>query len=136
MSYLLDTNVVCETFRHHPEPRVIQWLEAVSSDDLCISVLTLGEIRKGIERLAAAARKSQLLTWLEHDLPRWFGERILPIDARVADRWGYLMSAAGTAVPAIDGLIAATALTHNLKVVTRNAADFRLPGVEVINPWH
>ena len=136
MSYLLDTDVVCETFRRHPEPRVIQWLEAVSSDELCISVLTLGEIRKGIERLAAAARKSQLLAWMEHDLPRWFGERILPIDARVADRWGYLMSAAGAAVPAIDGLIAATALTHNLKVVTRNAADFRLPGVEVVNPWH
>ena len=135
MSYLLDTNVVCETFRPHPDPRVIQWLEAVSSDELYLSVLTLGEIRKGIEQVAAAARKSKLLAWLEHDVPKWFGKRILPIDAYVADRWGYLLAAAGTAVPAIDGLIAATALTHNLKVVTRNAADFRLPGVEVVNPW-
>ena len=135
MSYLLDTNVVCETFRRHPAPRVIQWLEAVSSEELHLSVLTLGEIRKGIEHMVATPRKSTLLAWLEHDLPRWFGERILPIDTSVADRWGYLMAAEGAAVPAIDGLIAATALTHNLKVVTRNAADFRLPGVEVINPW-
>ena len=135
MSYLLDTNVVCETFRRRPEPRVTQWLEAVSSDELYLSVLTLGEVRKGIEHLAATPRKSKLLAWLEHELPRWFGERMLPIDANVADRWGYLMAAAGAAVPAIDGLIAATALTHNLKVVTRNVADFRLPGVEVINPW-
>ena len=136
MSYLLDTNVVCETFRRHPEPRVLQWLEAVSSEELHLSVLTLGEIRKGIERVAATSRKSTLLAWLERDLPKWFGERILPIDASVADRWGYLMAATGAAVPAIDGLIAATALAHNLKVVTRNTADFHLPGVEVINPWN
>jgi predicted nucleic acid-binding protein len=135
MSYLLDTNVVCETFRAHPEPRVVQWLEAVSSEELFVSVLTLGEIRKGIEQLGATPRKTKLVTWLEHEVPRWFGERILPIDASVADRWGYLMATADVPVPAVDGLIAATALVHNLKVVTRNAADFHLPGVEVINPW-
>jgi len=135
MSYLLDTNVVCETFRRRPEPKIILWLESISSDTLYISVLTLGEIRKGIEQVREASRKNRLLAWLEHDLPQWFGDRILPVDAKVADRWGYLMASAKPSTPAIDGLIAATALTHNLKVVTRNEADFHLPGVEVLNPW-
>jgi predicted nucleic acid-binding protein len=135
MSYLLDTNVICETFRKRPEPKVIRWFAAVASDELYVSVLTLGEIRKGIEQLGPASRKSKLLTWLELELPRWFGERVLSVDRTVADRWGYLMAAVDVRVPAIDGLIAATALTHNLKVVTRNEADFQLPGVEVMNPW-
>jgi predicted nucleic acid-binding protein len=134
MSYLLDTNVLCETSRTRPEPKVIQWLQGVASEDIYLSVIALGEIRKGIEALGDAHRKNPLRLWLEHDLPRWFGERILPIDIRVADRWGYLMATA-TPVPAIDGLLAATALTHSLKIVTRNEKDFRVPGIEVINPW-
>ena len=135
MSYLLDTNVVCETFRKTPEPRVIQWIESIASEDLYLSVLTLGEIRKDIEQLGMNSRRARLIRWLDVDLPHWFGERVLGIDTKVADRWGYLMAAAKRPLAAIDGLIAATALTHNLKVVTRNDADFHLPGVEAINPW-
>ena len=135
MSYLLDTNVLCETFRKRPEPKVIQWIQATTSEELYLSVLTLGEIRKGVEQLGVPARRAALLRWLEVDLPQWFGKRILPIDAKVADRWGYLMATVRRPLPAIDGLLAATALTHNLQVITRNDADFQLPGVEVINPW-
>ncbi len=135
MSYLLDTNVICETSRKRPEPRVIRWVQAVASEDLYLSVLTLGEIRRGIEALGATPRRSRLLTWLERDVPQWFGERILPIDRHVADRWGYLMATTTASPTAIDGLLAATALTHNLKVVTRNEEDFHFPGVEVVNPW-
>ncbi len=135
MSYLLDTNVIYETSRKRPEPKVIQWLHAVASEDLHLSVLTLGEIRRGIEALGDVPRKSQLLIWLTHDLPQWFGKRILPIDVHVADRWGYLVATASLSIPAIDGLLAATALAHNLKIVTRNEKDFHLSGVEVVNPW-
>jgi predicted nucleic acid-binding protein len=135
VSYLLDTNVICETSRQRPESNVLRWLQRVASEDLHVSVLSLGEIRKGIEVLEDAHRKNRLLLWLEHDLPQWFGGRVLSVDAPVADRWGYLMATVRVSLPAIDGLLAATALTHNLKVVTRNEKDFRLPGVEVVNPW-
>jgi hypothetical protein len=73
--------------------------------------------------------------WLETELPGWFEDRVLPIDAAVADRWGRLLAAAGRPVPAVDGLIAATALHHELRLVTRNAADFTFPGLEVVDPW-
>lgn len=86
MSYLLDTNVLSETVRRSPEPAVISWLEPVPSEALFLSVLTLGEIRKGIERLRETRRRERLRIWLEHDLPDWFSGRILPVDSGVADR--------------------------------------------------
>ncbi len=135
MSYLLDTNVVSEMLRTQPNLNVKKWLEAVLSDTLFISVLTIGEIRKGIEKLAHGQRKSHLIIWLEHELPKWFGSHILSITQEIADRWGYLSAEAARTLPAIDGLLAATCLTHNLKIVTRNIKDFELPGLEVINPF-
>jgi len=100
-----------------------------------VSVLTLGELRKGIERLADKKRKEKLRLWLEHELPAWFEGRVLPVNLAVAERWGRLLAEMGRPVPAIDSLLAATALHYELRLVTRNTGDFDYPGLEVINPW-
>jgi predicted nucleic acid-binding protein len=95
----------------------------------------MGELRKGIEGVAEAHRKTDLLDWLEADLPNFFSGRILLIDIHVADRWGKLVATAGRPLPAIDSLIGATAAHHGLSVVTRNVKDFADMGLDVINPW-
>lgn len=135
MSYLLDTNVVAELARREPDPRVVAWFGEVPDAALHLSVLTLGELRKGVESLAETRRRERLRVWLENDLAEWFGERLLPISAAVADRWGRLLAQAARPMPAIDSLIAATAIHHGLRMVTRNEKDFGFPGLEVINPW-
>ena len=135
MSYLIDTNVLSELRRKEPNPRVVAWFEERPATTLYISVLTLGEIRKGIEALGKSKRKLKLLDWLETELPAFFSGRILPIDEEVADRWGRLLAAAGRPLPAIDSLLAATALTHGLALVTRNVDDFPHPDLEIIDPW-
>ncbi|MBF0284612.1 MAG: type II toxin-antitoxin system VapC family toxin [Magnetococcales bacterium] len=135
MSYLLDTNVLSETVRTEPNPAVLRWLSQVPDHRLHVSVLTLGEIRKGVERLAPGTRRERLRLWLEHDLSGWFGGRVLPVDRAVADRWGRLLGETGRSLPAIDSLLAATALHHELRLVTRNRQDFLLPGLDVIDPW-
>ena len=114
---------------------MVTWFEDRPATTLYISVLTLGEIRKGIEALGKGRRKLRLLDWIETDLPAFFGGRILPIDEAVADCWGRLLGAAGRPLPAIDSLLAATALTHGLALVTRNVDDFPHPDLEVTNPW-
>lgn len=135
MSYLVDTNVLSELRRRDPDAKVVRWLEGRPATSLYLSVLTLGELRKGIEALPEGARKRRLLDWLEVELPGFFAGRALPIDARVADRWGQLVAQAGRPVPAIDSLLAATALTHGLSLVTRNLRDFQYPGLAVVDPW-
>ena len=139
MSYLIDTNVLSELRRKQPDPQVVAWFSARPAQSLFLSVLTLGEIRKGIERLNAnhmdAARRDILNDWLEQELPTFFLGRLLAVDAAVADRWGHLQALAGRPVPAIDSLLAATSLQHNLTLVTRNVKDFADMGVELINPW-
>lgn len=136
MSYLLDTNVVSETVRRRPNPSVIAWLDELPSEAIFISVLTLGEIRKGVEQLSDRKRRERLRVWLEQDLPAWFEGRVLAIDRAVADRWGRLLAEARRPLPSIDSLLAATALHHELRLVTRNANDFRYPGLDVIDPWN
>jgi hypothetical protein len=135
MSYLLDTNIISETIRLQPNKLVMGWLQQIPGEAIFVSVLTLGEIRKGIERLTDKKRREKLRLWLEHELPAWFEWRVLPVDIAVADRWGRLLAQAGRSVPTIDSLLAATALHHELRLVTRNARDFDYPGLEVINPW-
>ena len=135
MSYLLDTNVISELVRPKPAKAVLAWFENIPSEALHISVLTLGEIRQGIEQMPDGARREKLRLWLEHDLADWFETRVLPIDIQVADRWGKLIAQMGRPVPSIDSLLAATALHHELRLVTRNQKDFDYPGLEVINPW-
>ncbi|MBA3285742.1 MAG: type II toxin-antitoxin system VapC family toxin [Nitrosopumilus sp.] len=135
MSYLLDTNIVSETIRKQPNSHVIEWLRLIDNKDIYISVLTLGEIRKGVEKLDKNEKRDKILIWLENDLYQWFQGRILNIDYKVADKWGFLLSQHPSPLPAIDALIAATALTHNLKLVTRNVKDFQFTGLELINPF-
>jgi len=135
LSYLIDTCALSELRRKNPDDNVVGWFEARSQQGLYLSVLTLGEIRKGVEALADARRKDKILNWLEHELPLWFEDRILPIDAGVADEWGRLLARVGRSLPAIDSLIAATAIHSRLTVVTRNVSDFNYAGVDVFNPW-
>ena len=135
MSYLVDTNVLSELRRKRPERAVVEWIGQRPRQSLHLSVLTLGEIRKGIEAVRDRPRKQALLDWLEVDLPNYFLGRLLPVDHAVADRWGRLMAAAGRPVPVIDGLLAATAAQHDLALVTRNVKDFAGLGVTVIDPW-
>ena len=135
MSYLLDTNIISETIRSKPNKALISWLDKIPGEALFVSVLSLGEIRKGIEALSDRRRREKLRVWLEHDLPAWFEGRVLPVDLAVADRWGRLLADARRPVPTIDSLLAATALYHELRLVTRNSGDFVYPGLEVINPF-
>ena len=133
MSYLLDTNVASELRRKLPNPGVVSWFLHRPASTLFLSVLTLGELRKGIEGAPDATRRMALSDWLETELPSFFAGRMLNLDAPIADRWGRLIAAAGR--PAIDSLLAATAAHHGLSLVTRNARDFEGVGIEVINPW-
>jgi predicted nucleic acid-binding protein len=135
MSYLLDTNVLSELARPIPAPQVSRWFASLPNDVLHISVLSLGEIRRGVERLPSSKRKEHLRIWLERDVLAWLGPRLLPIDPAIADIWGRLQANTARTLPAIDSLLAATALHHQLRIVTRNTKDFELDGIETINPW-
>lgn len=138
MRFLLDTNVISEPFKRSPEPRVGEWLGNQAPLDLCISVLTLGELTMGFELAAAGKRRDELLRWVTQEVPRRFVGRLLPVDEAVAREWGR-MSAAGRAVdrelPATDGLLLATARVHDLTFVTRNEHDCSNRGVTILNPW-
>jgi toxin FitB len=136
--FLLDTNCISELVRVKPEPRVLEWMEAADEGLLYLSVLTLGEIRKGLAGLPQNKRRTHLEAWLEVELQARFSGRILPIDAAVADRWGVLAADAkrkGKALSTIDALLAATALHYNLTVVSRNVSDFANTQVPFLNPW-
>lgn len=135
MSYLVDTNVISELRRKQPDANVVAWLERCAPQSLYLSVLTLGEIRKGIERLDDLKRRQILVDWLHVELPTFFLGRLISIDASVADRWGRLQSDASRSLPAIDGLLAATALQYDLTMVTRNLKGFQGLGLKIINPW-
>ncbi|MDH4391887.1 MAG: type II toxin-antitoxin system VapC family toxin [Aquabacterium sp.] len=135
MSYLIDTNVLSELRRKQPDPSVVRWFSQRPASTLYLSVLTLGEIRKGIEGLADPSRRLALLDWLETVLPAFFAGRILPIDTSVADRWGRLVALAGRPLPVIDSLLAATAAQHGLILVTRNLRDVQGLGAQVLDPW-
>ena len=133
--YLLDTNVLSEARKGaRANPAVISWLQT-HRDDLYLSVLVTGEIRRGIESLRRrdAAAATRLERWLR-EIETEFSERILPVDAPVADRWGRLL--AERTVPTVDGLLAATAIVHGLAVATRNLRDIARTGVPCVDPFH
>lgn len=137
-AFLLDTNVISELIKPKPEPKVTAWIDTTDEGLLYLSVLTLGEIRKGIVPLPRSARRTALEAWLSKELPLRFSDRILSVDQEVADRWGYLSGLTGTKgvqVSVIDGLLAATAIRHNLTLVTRDTRDVTATGVSLFNPW-
>ncbi len=137
-AFLLDTKVISELVKPRPEPRIADWIGATDKSLLYLSVLTLGEIRRGVAALPQNRRRATLEAWLDKDLRARFDGRVLPVDDEVADRWGLLTAQArknGVMRPVIDGLLAATALQHNLTFVTRDTGQIPDIGVAVSNPW-
>lgn len=136
--FLVDTNVLSELIKPRPEPRVVAWIHSTDELLLYLSVLTIGEIRKGINSLPSGHRRGVLESWITNELESRFAGRILPVDLDIAERWGLLSaraSASGTPLPVVDGLIAATALHHNLTFVTRNVSDVQISGLSIFDPW-
>ncbi len=137
MNFLLDTNAVSEWVKPRPNPGLIGWMESADEDRIFLSVVSLAELRYGVERMAAGRRRGWLEQWLQHELPLRFEGRILPVDTTVAEAWGRTVSrseAAGRRMGAMDAFLAATAETHQLTLVTRNVSDF--PQLRtVFNPW-
>jgi predicted nucleic acid-binding protein len=136
--FLLDTNCISELVRPKPAPRVLGWMESTDESLLYLSVLTLGEIRKGAAALQQGKRRTHLETWLEVELQARFAGRIVPVDAAIADRWGLIAADAklrGKELSVIDGLPTATALHHNLTVISRDTSNFTNARVHVLNPW-
>ena len=138
MSFLLDTNVVSEWVKPRPDSGLIAWLEGVDEDTVFLSVITVAELRYGIERLPVSKKRVQLDDWLQHDLQLRFEGRILNIDSVVAEGCGRLLArrqAVGSPMEVMDGFIAATADVHELTLVTRNTADFDRAVRSILNPW-
>lgn len=138
MNYLLDTCVISELVKNRPCPAVVAWIESIPEDRLYLSVITLGELQKGICKLEDGARQRQLLAWLDIAVRQRFAGRILPLDEDTLMQWGSLTGTAenaGQPRPVLDSLLAATALVHHLILVTRNTADVQGTGIELLNPW-
>jgi toxin FitB len=138
VNYLLDTCILAELRKPQPNENVIDWINAVDEVRLCISVITLGEIQKGIAKLDDSPKKRALQIWLEQDLRSRFDNRIFDIDIDAALGWGILHGQAeqhGQPLPVVDCLLAATAIRHNLIIVTRNAKDFVRFPIQMLNPW-
>jgi toxin FitB len=138
VSFLLDTNGVSEWVKPMPDPGLVNWLAAVDEDRIYLSVVTLAELRHGVERLADGRRRARLEVWLDQELAERFVGRVLVVNGAIADAWGRLVAraeAAGHRLSVMDGFIAATAQIHDLTLVTRNVKDFTASGVAVQNPW-
>ena len=138
MKYLLDTCVISELIKPQPDQNVVSWMQGQSENDLYLSVLTFGEIEKGIKRATNITRKKNLQLWVENDLKKRFEGRIISIDLNISIAWGSIQGAAellGKPMPAVDGLIAVSGLVHNCIVVTRNIMDMKQSSAELLNPW-
>lgn len=138
MNYLLDTCVLFELIKPKPNLNVVKWISGIDERYLYISVLTIGEIHKGIEKLPESKKKDSLHKWVDFDLKERFNNKILNIDIHVATTWGKVQAQSeltGQTLPTIDGLIACTGITHDLTIATRNIKDMKPSGVTLINPW-
>ncbi len=138
MNYLLDACVISEFTRRESDQKVIHWFEGIDEQTIFISAITIGEILRSIERLPESQRKIEFLGWINNRFIPRFGPRILPLETQPMFRWGSLaarLEASGQTVPLVDTLLAATALQHNLIIVTRYVSDFLPCGVQVFNPW-
>jgi len=139
MSYLIDTCCISELVKKEPNPNVLKWFADLDELSMYLSVITFGELRKGIEKLPDSKKKKELNRWVKEDLNQRFKNRVLNITIEEVNKWGEILAASekdGRPLPAIDSLIAATALVHDLSVVTRNTQDMEGSGVEVVNPWN
>ncbi len=138
MKYLLDTNVISELVKRNPNSEVVRWIDTHDESTLFLSVITFGELQKGIVKLNDVDRMKRLQDWVDHELSKRFEGRVLPIDLDVVFTWGRIQGASekeGIKLPVMDSLIAATAIAHNLVVVTRNVRDLERCQVTVYNPW-
>ena len=138
MNYILDTNVISELVAAQPDENVARWIESIDPQTVYLSVITVGELKKGIEKLPDSRRKPVLEDWLVNDLLVRFQDQLLPIDSSTMLAWGALvarMEAIGKPMPAIDSLIAATALHRGYTLCTRNVGDFEHAGISLLNPW-
>lgn len=138
MKYLLDTCVISELIKQKPNQKVVQWISNIEEARLFISVLTIGELHKGIEKLPESRKKSTLHKWLTYDLKKRFKNKIINFDIQTATTWGKIQAKSellGKTLPAIDGLIVATGLFHDLVIVTRDIKDMKVSGVDLLNPW-
>ena len=136
MKCLLDTNVLSEIRKLYGDERVKNFVNSLREEDVYISVLSIGEIGFGIEKLPAGPKKTELLIWLTQKLPERFGGRIIPLDTNIMAEWGRLQARTAKTLPVFDSLIAASALARNLTVVTRNTKDFEgIEGLDLLNPW-
>jgi len=138
MNWLFDTCVMSEIIRDIPSPRVLKWMELIPDENTFISVLTLGELFKGVHKAVDTRRSNKIKRWIETDIIAGLGDHILPVDNDVVAAWGELCAEAeikGRPRALIDSLVAATARVHHLTVVTRNVSDFQFTGVPVFNPW-
>lgn len=138
MKALLDTCVISELVTKKPNPGVVEFVDSLDADDIYLSVITIGEIIKGIEKLSDSPRKAQLRGWLRDDLLARFHGKIIPLGTDIIVEWGVLtakLETQGKPMPAIDSLIAATVLADKMTLVTRNVNDFSASGIDVLNPW-
>jgi len=138
MKYILDTCAISELVAKQPNPTVVEFIDSLDPDDVYLSVVTIGEISKGIEKLPKSKRKQELETWLREDLLVRFDGKIIPLDTGVLLEWGSLtarLESTGKTLPAMDSLIAATVLARQLVLITRNTVDFDATGIEIVNPW-
>jgi len=138
MKYLFDTCAISEMVKRKPYKKVLEWIQGCDEDAIYLSVLTIGEIQKGIAKLADSKRKTTIQQWLDHDLHNRFAGRIIPITEEIASTWGLVMAeaeATGKPIPGIDSLIIATAVARNLTIITRNVEDMAGTAARVFNPW-
>jgi predicted nucleic acid-binding protein len=138
VSFLLDTNVVSEWAKPRPEPGVVAWLAAMDEEEVFMSVVSFAELNRGVGLMPVGQRRNRLLDWIAYDLTARFDGRVLDVDRRTADAWGQLMARshhAGRALTAMDAFFAATAVAHDLTLVTRNTRDFTDLGFPLHNPW-
>ncbi|HEX8455672.1 MAG TPA: type II toxin-antitoxin system VapC family toxin [Longimicrobium sp.] len=138
MRYLLDTNVVSDSTKPRPDPRVTRWMGARPQEHFALSTITLGEIQKGASKLEPGAKRTYLIQWLE-EIPTEYRDRVIPVDVPIARAWGRIADEgrrAGRELSVPDGILVATAVIHDMVLVTRNERHFRDRGIQILNPWN